>query len=380
MHQEPRFSAKNSTKTSAKRTGSQRRNSVRNTKLRYTRNVNQWNSRKTGTMSGIAVALVIMILVSMLLLIVQNVSFEKKNIFSEDIPFENPNDDLYGPDLTPAQRDAYLTQYVTVTADDVHRGPTILVNTEYPYVFPEEQLLSSVFLSKTDSYKAQNGSLYLHPETITALNDMADAFYAKTQNPSLMVSGAYRTYEQQQEHYDTNLKRRGEKYTTSFVQIPGASEHHTGYGFDLATYDTRESLDALIYPFSPVGEYYWVTQNCAQYGFVLRYPPNKDSKTGLSYKTWHYRYVGVAHALVMEFADLVLEEYVDFIREYTYDGKRYYINAANGDAYVLYFVPYNGEETQKIPILRRCLSYTVSGNNIDGFIVAGYLGEDHEEE
>ena len=29
-----------------------------------------------------------------------------------------------------------------------------------------------------------------------------------------------------------------------------------------------------------------------EYGFILRYPPEKSHITGISYEPWHYRYVG----------------------------------------------------------------------------------------
>ncbi|WP_278560136.1 D-alanyl-D-alanine carboxypeptidase family protein, partial [Coprobacillus cateniformis] len=46
------------------------------------------------------------------------------------------------------------------------------------------------------------------------------------------------------------------------------------------------------------------------YGFVLRYPTNKNSITGVGYEPWHYRYVGKEHAKKINELGVCLEEYV----------------------------------------------------------------------
>ena len=87
--------------------------------------------------------------------------------------------------------------------------------------------------------------------------------------------------------------------------------------------------------------------------------------TGISYESWHYRYVGAPHAQIMEDMNLCLEEYISYLKNFSVEkplqiltgGKTYYVyytqkTADSTDVYV----PSDGE-------------YTLSGNNTDGFIV-----------
>ena len=73
------------------------------------------------------------------------------------------------------------------------------------------------------------------------------------------------------------------------------------------------------------------------------------------------------------------EEYINFIRDYTYDGTRYYVTAQNGDIYCIYYVASNGNDGQKLPVPKTAKSYQISGNNIDGFIVSAHIGKEQVE-
>ena len=134
----------------------------------------------------------------------------------------------------------------------------------------------------------------------------------------------------------------------------------------------------LMLVFDGKNEYFWVDQNCDQYGFVLRYSASKEDVTRIAYESWHYRYVGIGNALTMTNMGLSLEEYVNFIKDYSYNGTRYYITADNGDIYCTYYVKSNGQDGQKIPIPKTARSYQISGNNIDGFIIAALVGNEQQ--
>ena len=54
----------------------------------------------------------------------------------------------------------------------------------------------------------------------------------------------------------------------------------------------------------------WLREHCTEYGFILRYPADKEAITGITYESWHFRYVGVQHAKAMTEADQTLEEYL----------------------------------------------------------------------
>ena len=67
---------------------------------------------------------------------------------------------------------------------------------------------------------------------------------------------------------------------------------------------------ALNTPFEEYEGFRWLYENCAQFGFVLRYPKDNTEVTGVGYEPWHYRYVGVEAAQEIMAQGICLEEYV----------------------------------------------------------------------
>jgi D-alanyl-D-alanine carboxypeptidase len=90
----------------------------------------------------------------------------------------------------------------------------------------------------------------------------------------------------------------------SIVAYPGTSEHQTGLACDI-TDQYYSTMDASK---MDQGLLTWLKDHCAEYGFILRYPANKESITGWN-EPWHFRYVGVEAAKFMTENDLCLEEF-----------------------------------------------------------------------
>lgn len=57
-------------------------------------------------------------------------------------------------------------------------------------------------------------------------------------------------------------------------------------------------------------------EHCWEYGFILRYPSDKEAVTGIVYEPWHYRYVGLQAARTIHEQGLCLEEYLQKQAEY----------------------------------------------------------------
>ena len=64
--------------------------------------------------------------------------------------------------------------------------------------------------------------------------------------------------------------------------------------------------------FEKTQEFYWMKENSYKYGYILRYPKDKEFITGYQYEPWHYRYVGVKIATYLYKNNLTYDEY--FIR------------------------------------------------------------------
>lgn len=90
------------------------------------------------------------------------------------------------------------------------------------------------------------------------------------------------------------------------VNYPGASEHQLGLAADILEYKDQE-MESWI---GGSGLMLWLEENCADYGFVIRYPEDKTDITGISYEPWHLRYVGGEAARYMMDNGLCLEEFL----------------------------------------------------------------------
>ena len=145
------------------------------------------------------------------------------------------------------------------------------------------------------------------------MRNMIDA--AAKDGEDLLVCSAYRSIEKQQTLFDEQVqiylnqgKSRQEAYdlTASAIAIPGTSEHHTGLAADIVT-PTHQTLDP---EFADTEAGQWLQEHAWEYGFVLRYPEDKQDVTKIIYESWHYRFVGKTHAKLMKESGLCLEEYL----------------------------------------------------------------------
>lgn len=140
---------------------------------------------------------------------------------------------------------------------------------------------------------------YLSKSAQVAFEKMCDA--ALEEDKHILANSAYRSYQDQQDVYDTYLKLYGKNYVDNYVAIPGYSEHQTGLALDVAAkgYNTFKT--------SP--EYKWMIENSYKYGFILRYPLEKQELTGYKYEAWHFRYVGEEAAKYIKENNITYEEY-----------------------------------------------------------------------
>lgn len=123
----------------------------------------------------------------------------------------------------------------------------------------------------------------------------------------LNAFSTYRSYWSQSRLYNNYVANYGQDPTDTFSAKPGFSEHQTGLAFDIGGVD--RSLWAEE-DFKYTEEAEWLKKNCTKYGFILRYPEDKEWVTGYMHESWHFRYIGVEHSKNFENSDLTLEEYL----------------------------------------------------------------------
>lgn len=272
-------------------------------------------------------------------------------------------------DVTTAP-DGPATDYTTINKNsaDIHVGDLVLVNNSNAYVFPTSTAnIVDIYTNrpyfydttKTECpYRASNTKLSLQTSALLKLNELALAYYELTGSNSIMISDAYRSYEEQQEIATNN---------PASAAAAGYSDYHTAMAVRISVTAPNGGIDDLG---SANGAtlYAWLNGNAYKYGFIRRYPEDKDRITGYSVDRYHYRYVGYPHSYYMVQNNLCLEEYLALVATYEYSDKHLAFTADDGKVYEIYFVPASTGTTTSVPVPTSD-SYTVSGNNYSGFVV-----------
>ena len=148
----------------------------------------------------------------------------------------------------------------------------------------------------------------MRKDAALAFMEMVDA--AKLDNIILYNMSAYRDYNYQVNLYNKYIQRDGKEAADKYSARPGYSEHQSGLCSDLNNIsDSFDGTDEAI----------WLKNNAYKYGFILRFPKDKEDITGYKYEPWHYRYVGKDAAKIIYDDDITLEEYYAYYIEKTSD-------------------------------------------------------------
>ena len=233
--------------------------------------------------------------------------------------------------MDPADRDAYL----------------VLINSSKPVdsTYVPEDLVSVVNVKKG---KTAQMALYAEKALEALFVEMYAAGYT-----DVVVSLAYRSYEAQEKqfnifvyneryYYRYNFESTGkwfsdeaqavlgatylkEKYISqsktvlsqadakrvvmSYSAAPGTGDHQTGLSCDM------HNLRTASRAFADEEAYEWLLKNAHKFGFILRYPEDKQKITGIGFEPYHWRFVGQYHAAIMHENGLCLEEYVAMLQK-----------------------------------------------------------------
>ncbi|MBR2708467.1 MAG: M15 family metallopeptidase [Bacilli bacterium] len=192
--------------------------------------------------------------------------------------------------------------YTHTTMTNMDLGYGILVNKYYS--LPEKYAPDDI-VNMSSQYSYPGNSI--RKEVYEAFKEMADR--AKEDKITLIVNSSYRDYATQKEIYDDYADKNGKEYADKFAARADFSEHQTGLALDIFTpgagMKTFEGTDASK----------WLLENSYKYGFILRYPPEKENITGYAYESWHYRYLGKELAKKVYESGLTFDEYYAFYLE-----------------------------------------------------------------
>jgi len=171
-------------------------------------------------------------------------------------------------------------------------------------LFNEEMLKDYKFI-KYVNYEEKE--LLVEEETLKHFENLKA--YLKVNGIIIDIDSAYRSLEYQENLFLDFVNKYGMEYAEKYVAMPGTSEHHTGQAIDFVVCKGDK----------------WLTENCSlekeeetlkiifkvlkHFGFILRYPKEKEEITGIPYEPWHIRYIGEEDSLKIR--DLTLEEYLN---------------------------------------------------------------------
>lgn len=150
-----------------------------------------------------------------------------------------------------------------------------------------------------DSSLASSDDLQCNRIALNAYKEMSTA--AEKEGYLLIINSAYRSYQDQIDISNFYLNAYGQNYVDKYVAKPGFSEHQTGLAFDIGS--------RKVNVFENSKEYEWMQENAYRYGFIRRFTKRYEAITGFRNEPWHYRYVGVEIAKVIQEKNISLEEY-----------------------------------------------------------------------
>jgi D-alanyl-D-alanine carboxypeptidase len=219
----------------------------------------------------------------------------------------NDDGDASAPTTSPAAPTAAPTTLApTTTLPSIDSVGSLwwLVNRDRPlpdgYV-PPDLVTPSVPL------KPDTGATQVTAATAAAFEAMLTD--AATAGFQLQLNSGYRSYEQQQMLYDRFVEDYGAEVAAQRVAPPGTSEHQTGLAADVGLVGLPD--DQL---FGDTEASVWVADHAHEYGFIIRYPPDKAHITGYDNEPWHLRYVGVELATQLHASGLTMEEHFGLVR------------------------------------------------------------------
>ena len=186
--------------------------------------------------------------------------------------------------------------YTNTKETDLSKNKLIIVN-KYNYL---NNLYTPQNLEELN-LKYANKNMKLTKEAKIAFEALSET--ASKENLNIIAMSTYRSYKYQQTLYNNYVLKDGKNLADTYSARPGYSEHQTALAVDVY----NKQLSYL--EFEQTKEFAWMQKNAHKFGFILRYPKNKEYITGYTYEPWHYRYIGIKEATYIHKNNITFEEY-----------------------------------------------------------------------
>ena len=234
-------------------------------------------------------------------------------LIARDIPLE----------FTPAARQSRILAAPSAapraSGDDRDAAPAapeqredlLLVNFDHPLPAGyAPRALSSLNENLSGLALFAHEQLLADPDCLVALRELLVDARRDGIEPYL-INSAYRSIDQQEILYRNRLASDPTYFDDPYSRpvkcmSTYCSEHSTGLALDILSSGYTHADEG--YGETRPGR--WLAEHCWRYGFILRYPADKQHVTGVIYEPWHLRYVGKSAAQAMQESGQCLEEYL----------------------------------------------------------------------
>lgn len=217
---------------------------------------------------------------------------------SQAVPEEDTSQNISG--LTASQAQAMLDDPLMVLVNHDHPMPE-------DYTFDTKECGSATAINKS-----------LQTVACDAFLQMQAA--AAADGVTIWMQSGYRSVEYQTKLYTnkTNYylgqgfdEATAKEKAAAVVNPPGYSEHNCGLAADL----NCPAYTDLSEGFEDTDAFRWLQQHAGEYGFILRYPKGMEEVTEITYEPWHWRYVGVENAALINASGLCFEQYWEALQQ-----------------------------------------------------------------
>ena len=190
----------------------------------------------------------------------------------------------------------YYTNDINLTNDEANNLDVIVnkyykLNSDYE---PSD-------LTKINNKYSSGNNQRLRAEAAAKFEEMASAI--ASEGLKIYAGSTYRSYNYQLGLYNRYVAQDGLANAETYSARAGYSEHQLGLAVDILN-------GKWSYLNETDKEYNWLINNSYKYGYILRYPRNKEYVTGYVFEDWHFRYLGVELATKVYESNLTYDEYV----------------------------------------------------------------------
>ena len=271
-----------------------------------------------------ALLAVVIALIAVIAAIIKN--GDNTNDVSSDATLVSSEEDVSSANDSSSKADAPSESEIFITPTgvelDANFGRLLLINGEHALPDDYDTNVREYLVEIDQQYRNNNYVTQIHKDVYPYITAMVAA--AQKDGVDLRVWSPFRSYAIQNDLFQKQVNRVGgdEEKAATVVARPGTSEHNTGLCADF-----NMASDA----FENTPMYTWMCENAEDYGFILRYPQDKQHITGVIYESWHWRFVGINNAKLINELGVTLEEFIE-MKKFDPTMDMYGDDSANDDA------------------------------------------------